>query len=556
MSKINQAILFISHFSLGLVLPVLNLIFLDRGATLQTLPLLYMIMAITVLCLELPSGICADLMGRKNVFLISCVLNFVSFFLLIFAKNNLAMLIVVIVLYGMGRAFASGSLDALIIDQTLASLGNDHLPMITTRLSIIEGVGLSLGSIAGGLLAQVSATRTINLLCRSVLILAVLVLSYLFIKEDKMLKRADKPLPQHVSQGLKLLFKNRSFGFVIFGGLFVGLLLASVETYWQPAFEAITTNAKTEWLLGFITFFGFLSVTLGNKISQKLLEKCGTQKHFSIYLISRGILATLMIIFALQKSTIGFIIGYTGIYLLLGVSNISESTLINRYAPNYMRASVLSMSSLITQIGLLCSALICSLAIKQLHFSGIWIVMACLIGGYVIFVALFVAWYKKQNKETEVRNVVEIVNAREYQGGLDKAVDYIHGVWGSDNNYPYYSDAIYHSSLAEKHLPMFFLLLKNNEIIGCSALITNDFISRHDLYPWIACLFVDEKERGQEYGNLLMEHAEKEARNIGFSVIYLTTDHDGYYEKYGWHRIEDGVDLFSGQPSRIYAKQL
>ncbi|HCF88699.1 MAG TPA: hypothetical protein DER41_01960, partial [Firmicutes bacterium] len=59
------------------------------------------------------------------------------------------------------------------------------------------------------------------------------------------------------------------------------------------------------------------------------------------------------------------------------------------------------------------------------------------------------AWYKKQNKETEVRNVVEIVNAREYQGGLDKAVDYIHGVWGSDNNYPYYSDAIYHSSLAE-----------------------------------------------------------------------------------------------------------
>ncbi|HAW70392.1 MAG TPA: GNAT family N-acetyltransferase, partial [Firmicutes bacterium] len=49
---------------------------------------------------------------------------------------------------------------------------------------------------------------------------------------------------------------------------------------------------------------------------------------------------------------------------------------------------------------------------------------------------------------------------------------------------------------------------------------------------------------------------EKEARNIGFSVIYLTTDHDGYYEKYGWQRIEDGVDLFSGQPSRIYAKQL
>ena len=556
MSKINQTILFISHFSLGLVLPVLNLIFLDRGATLQTLPLLYMIMAVTVLCLELPSGICADLIGRKKVFLLSCVLNFLSFFLLIFIKNNLAMLIVIIVLYGMGRAFASGSIDALIIDQTIDSLGNEHLPMITTRLAIIEGVGLSLGSIAGGLLAQISATRSINLLCRSVLILAVLVLSHLLIKEDIILKRTDKPLPQHVNRGLKVLFKNPLFGFIIFGGLFVGLLLASVETYWQPAFEVITTNAKREWLLGFITFFGFLSVTLGNKISQKLLEKRGPQNHFAIYLISRGILAASMVIFALQKSTIGFIIGYSGIYLLLGISNVSESTLLNRYTPNNLRASVLSMSSLITQIGLLCSALICSLAIKQLHFSGIWIVMACLLSVYIIFVALFMAWHKKRSNNMEVRNVVEIVNVREYPGGLDKAVDYIHGVWGSEKNYPYYRDAIYHSSLTEKHLPMFFLLIRNNEIIGCSALITNDFISRHDLYPWIACLFVDAKERGQEYGNLLMEHAEQEARNMGFSAVYLTTDHNGYYEKCGWQRFEDGIDLFSGQPSRIYAKQL
>ena len=107
-----------------------------------------------------------------------------------------------------------------------------------------------------------------------------------------------------------------------------------------------------------------------------------------------------------------------------------------------------------------------------------------------------------------------------------------------------------------KPLPQFFLLLKNNEIIGCSALVTNDFISRHDLFPWMACLYVDEKERGNDYGNLLMEYAEQEAKKVGFSTIYLTTDHDGYYERYGWKRIEDGIDLFSCKPSRIYFKEL
>ena len=152
--------------------------------------------------------------------------------------------------------------------------------------------------------------------------------------------------------------------------------------------------------------------------------------------------------------------------------------------------------------------------------------------------------------------MVEIVNAKKYNGGIDKAVDYIHGVWGSQKNYPFYKDAIYHSSLPGKTLPRFFLLLKDNKIIGCAALITNDFISRGDLFPWMACLFVDEKERGNEYGNLLMEHAEQEAKKDDFSAIYLTTDHDGYYEKYGWTRIEDGIDLFSCKATRIYKKEL
>lgn len=152
--------------------------------------------------------------------------------------------------------------------------------------------------------------------------------------------------------------------------------------------------------------------------------------------------------------------------------------------------------------------------------------------------------------------MLEILNAKVYQGGLDEAVDYVHSVWGSEQNYPYYQDAIYHSSLPGQTLPQFYLLLKENNIIGCAALITNDFISRHDLYPWMACLFIDEEERGKEYGKLLIEHAEKEAKRAGFTAVYLTTDHDGYYERYGWTRIEDGIDLFSCKPTRIYRKNL
>ncbi len=71
MSKTKQLIIFINYASLGIILPVLNLILLKKGADLKTLPLLIACYSATVLCFELPSGICADLYGRKTVFLIS-----------------------------------------------------------------------------------------------------------------------------------------------------------------------------------------------------------------------------------------------------------------------------------------------------------------------------------------------------------------------------------------------------------------------------------------------------------------------------------------------------
>ncbi len=86
-------------------------------------------------------------------------------------------------------------------------------------------------------------------------------------------------------------------------------------------------------------------------------------------------------------------------------------------------------------------------------------------------------------------------------------------------------------------------------------MITNDFISRYDLYPWVACLYVNKDCRGNQFGSLLLDLAVQCTGNLGFHKVYLTTDLDGYYEKYRWTRMEDGIDLFSGKPSRIDYKK-
>ncbi len=52
-------------------------------------------------------------------------------------------------------------------------------------------------------------------------------------------------------------------------------------------------------------------------------------------------------------------------------------------------------------------------------------------------------------------------------------------------------------------------MLDNDEIIGSYALLTNDIISRQDLMPWFACLFVNENYRNQGLAEELISHGFK-----------------------------------------------
>ncbi|WP_406622013.1 GNAT family N-acetyltransferase [Bacillus atrophaeus] len=137
---------------------------------------------------------------------------------------------------------------------------------------------------------------------------------------------------------------------------------------------------------------------------------------------------------------------------------------------------------------------------------------------------------------------------------FEEAVDFFWGQWGNPDNYAFYRDCITHSFDSRSVLlPRFYIAVQNDSIIGSYALLRNDLISRQDLFPWLACLFVVPKLRGNEIGCALLRHALKEAHIKGFENLYLCTDLEGYYEKYGWVYIKNGY-IFNGEPAKIYKK--
>lgn len=145
---------------------------------------------------------------------------------------------------------------------------------------------------------------------------------------------------------------------------------------------------------------------------------------------------------------------------------------------------------------------------------------------------------------------MNIISVRKHTEYKERAIAYLQQAW-PEVNPVIYQDCITHCIHAEQPLPQWYLLEKENEIIGCAGLITNDFISRMDLYPWLCAMFIDERHRGNNYGALLIDQAKKDTIEFGFRYLNLCTDHTGYYEKHGFYYYGQGYHPWE-EESKIY----
>ncbi len=146
--------------------------------------------------------------------------------------------------------------------------------------------------------------------------------------------------------------------------------------------------------------------------------------------------------------------------------------------------------------------------------------------------------------------MIEIIPVREHPETRDAAIAYFQRSW-PDVLPVLYQDSITHCIDAANPLPQWYLLLKDGTTIGCAGLITNDFISRGELYPWLCALFIEESQRGKGYPKYLFDRIRKDAHAFGFPKLYLCTEHNSYYERYGFRFIGNGYHPW-GEASRIY----
>ena len=77
------------------------------------------------------------------------------------------------------------------------------------------------------------------------------------------------------------------------------------------------------------------------------------------------------------------------------------------------------------------------------------------------------------------------------------------------------------------------ILLDKDNLVGFISLFPNDCEEEKELTPWYATMYVKKEYRNQGYSRILNDAILREAKNRGFATLYLKTDLENYYEKFG-----------------------
>lgn len=77
------------------------------------------------------------------------------------------------------------------------------------------------------------------------------------------------------------------------------------------------------------------------------------------------------------------------------------------------------------------------------------------------------------------------------------------------------------------------ILLDKDILVGFISLFPNDGEEEKELIPWYATMYVKKEYRNQGCSRILHKAILNEAKKRGFTTLYLKTDLNNYYEKFG-----------------------
>ena len=115
--------------------------------------------------------------------------------------------------------------------------------------------------------------------------------------------------------------------------------------------------------------------------------------------------------------------------------------------------------------------------------------------------------------------------------------------------YPWYKKFVNIVLETPGPLPDLIVASKGKDVIGCYTLDLKPIEGMPSL--WIPTLYIAPAFRRNHYSPVIIQHAKKMGKELGFDKMYLVSEHTNLYEKFGFELF--GPDLCAlGDPTQMF----
>ncbi len=336
----------LNNSAFAIIAPIYVLFLRHSGLSVKEVSIVSATFMISVFLLEVPTGIIADLYGRKISTIVGWVFRALSFFVYYLA-NSFYIFLLAEVIGAIGQACVSGAFSSWLRSKISYE---EYLSILSKTEVIIRILGMILNVSAGYLVLYLGYKELF--LAGGILLVGASILGLILMKDEKKVKRDEVDLrgAEKLIFLFKVtkasIFKYKILSQLLFIEFIIGMGLESIKIFWIIKFVEMFGS---ETISGYMTSGISVTIIIGAWIARKIAKDKNSVVR---KLVAITVLMALCI--TISAITNNFLLGVSFFFIYQifnSIRKIIQEVFIQEYIDEEVRASMSSLKSMIKTIG-------------------------------------------------------------------------------------------------------------------------------------------------------------------------------------------------------------
>ena len=328
-------------------LPVIMFFYQYKGATIGDFFLVQGIYALFVFLLEIPTGYMGDVFSRKKVLFFGFFAYVIGYALWFFG-NGFEFLLSGELMFGVGSALMSGTLNAYLYDVLKSTNREKKFHKIYSRMELYGGVSMFVATLTGAFFYEFFGANSVAALSLFFSSISVVLLVFLpDVVESKRKLEQGKSKIQDILDISKYTIKHPEIKWIIF----YSAIFSTCTLILMWGLQPIMIEAKIPvYMFSIVLSFNMLVRIFWSGSAGKVFDKINFNGIVKLLFIM-----TIMAFFAavFVSDFKSYYAVYFGLFIIMLSSSshsllkVAQSTLINHRVTSDQRATVLSVSAMV-----------------------------------------------------------------------------------------------------------------------------------------------------------------------------------------------------------------